>query len=453
MNDQSNVINEEISIDLITLFRHIIGKWKVILCVSIFAAVLGGLIGMAKTGRSTNDLPTPELNLTDEQITDAEMHYSQIRAYDRVIDEQRRFNDESYIMSLDPSKAVVYDMQYLIETDIYNSAEAYENDLLSEDDYNMLAGFLGKDVGKAGLDESASLKTDMSNLSYPNDKEKSYKLLLTISVIGPNEDTCDKMLSVIDSAIEKKTELLNEQGLLIECTLLCGEYSKSAGSLVTALQQERINALGSVITSRSNYFNNIVSKINGTEKDYLDNLLSDETNEPQTSANQARISWEFTIKYLFIGLFVGLFLTLCVITVAYIYSGRLHSSEELAENYRIPVMNAVSSDLPDTLDILVEELNNLVETKDMDKIFIATEKEVTGAAEIADKIADRISRNVSAFVGGIEPGVCDVKQLVMCDGVFIIPIIDITKTKAIRDLLQICNRNGRHVIGSSPIKK
>lgn len=454
-------MNDEMSIDLVNLFEHILEKWRIILCVSLFSAVVGGMIGIVKgegpnsssfieTGTSVSD---PESMLTDEQIENVKLHFTQITAYDRAIDDQRRLNDESYIMSLDPSEAVVYDMQYLFETDINNPAEAYSKNILSEDDYTKIAGFVGPDIGKEGLDESIYFITDATELSQPNDMGHSYKLLLTVGIIAPDKGTCEQMINVLDSAVRVKTELLKDKGAFIESELVSGRYGKNARDLVVELQQKKINALGTLITSRSNYINNTVSRVNETEKAYLDSLLSSESYEPHVNTSQEGIDWKKTVKDIITGILVGLFLSLCWGTFTYIVSGRLHSAEELAESFGIPVLNTLLPNSSDTLDMLIEEFNNLIEKNAVKKVYIATDKMATSAAEVAGNISERLSKDISGFVGGIVPDVDDMKQLITSDGVFIIPVIDITKTKTVRNFIQICGRNDKYIVGSSPLKE
>ncbi len=490
MNDQQN----ELSIDLVNLIGHLLIKWKGIICVSVLFAVVGGLIGLTRIETVNNSnsnnagsvVEDAKSQLTEKQITEAEEYYSLLIACDKAIDEQRVYNEESYIMSLDPKLAVGYDMQYLIETDIENILSVLNVSLLTEEDYIELSKLLGSNIGKRGLDDIISVKAqtlgldDNLNTEYMHQgaSGNSYKLVLSLTIIAPDRDSCDGIIKLVNSAVERKINLIKEQGAICKCKQVFMGYDVNIQDYINVSQQNVLNMMGSLLTNRSNYINNVIAKLDAKEKAYIDTLLGNVSNETEIGTKNEGVSLRSGLRYLLIGLLTGFILSIIWYTFKYVHGGKIHTTEDLTELFGIPVYRVLSKGYLSnntaemdfvkklgykltgadegseaSLEMLLNELNNKVGSIEAGKTYIATDRESIVAMDFAQRISEQSSEKALYIVGGLEPNADDIKQLLGSDHVILLPAIDVTRGKIIKDFMDICRRNDKVIIGAVPVRE
>ena len=138
----------------------------IIIC-SLLTSLIGGLIGYARQKEFNSEVPSDDnmvgsvtLNLSDEQKAEAEGYYSQLCAYDEAIEDQRKDNNDSYIMNLDKSTAVGYYLQYLLETDIENVSSVFLDSVITGADYEEIADILRIESDRIGVNEAVLFRID-----------------------------------------------------------------------------------------------------------------------------------------------------------------------------------------------------------------------------------------------------------------------------------------------------
>ncbi len=474
---------EESTINLTNLFGHLLIKWKVILYVSVIAAVIGGVIGLLKNGDTANVktkdpetlLTEAKAKLTEDQIAEAEELYSVLISYDKAIEDRKTINEKSYIMSIDPFSATRIRMQYLIKTDIDDCSTTFSKDILSEEDYKEMSDLMGSDIGKEGMEEALSVETSKSGLDNSTDFEKTRKTVMSIGYIAPNKDICNKVIEILDKAVGRRAEHLNKQGARLECTLVDTVLNDSISADINDLQQDTIVELGSLYTNRTNFLKNVVGKVDANEKIYFDSLSGIMPEEVKDESRQEGASSNSILVYVIIGLLVGCLLSIGWFVTRYIFDGRVHTVFEFSE-LSIPVMRelpigtkqgdvyktdkitdwgykliGVNKTIEDSIELLCSELNNITGRDELKKIYIAADKEADRSIECANRISDGTTEGVIYTVGELEPNSTDMKSLLDSDGVIILSVVDITKRKRIMEFLNICKRNSKCIIGIIPI--
>lgn len=472
---------DEVSIDLTNLFGHILIKWKTIVLVSLCTAIIGGIVGGFSFHGSENSTSTNQGSsiaeaaavLTEEQLLEVEGHYSVIADYDRVIDEQKKYNDEAFIMHLDPLTSIGYTLQYYVETDLSNVTSSYAVSTLNEEDYNKLEDILGTEDVRTGFDEAVTFETtDEADPGDGTSDNAMHRILLTVSIISPDKDTCEKVIEVVNSAISRKTETLKKNGINIECISAYEGYSVNALGRIETAKQKNVSTLGSLITNKANYINNAVAKIDALEKTYLDILLGNLPSETVNPSDEGSY-FKKIIRYIFVGLTVGFVISLCWVVGRYVSAARLRTSVEMTEYYGVPVLQTMSNgrtlndvkkkdiitkqglkligafeEPRDSLEVLLEELRSVNRREGIRKIYIAVDEASGYAIELAGRITADKSENTYYSEGALFPDAEGMKQLLDADAVIIIPIIDITRLKSINAFMNICKRNNKHIIGT-----
>ncbi len=494
MNDRYYPVREdyESEIDLMNLLGHILVKWKSIVIVAIVCAVIGGVIGYVRSGKSDAKTSGGEdavvataAKLSEAQKAEADEYYEQLVAYDKAIDEQKKLYDESYYMNLDPYSAVGCHLWYMLETDLGNASSVY-SDLLTDEDYRKIADALGTDIKRAYLKEIISFwadetmdtyKFDLTNTDrQTGDVRNLYKLLFKVTITAPDRSKCDKIAQLADEAVERETEALKNYGATIKCTKLTTRtYDTDVTERIIGTKQGKINALGNLETNKGNFYNNIISRINADEKEYIDarySAVPDDGSEEAKTPAESKVSKKSILKYMIVVAFAGVFVAVCIIAAIYIFSGKLHVADEVS-GMGIPVLRSLGTGRKisgndiitrwgtrlmgadqassDSFSILMEELAKRTE-QGIKRVYIAIDKSSAAALEYGQRISNEANGNVQYYTGGILPDAGDMKELLGSDAVVIIPAIECTKSKIIAVFADICRRNGIGVIGSAPVR-
>ncbi len=497
MNDQQiingygpEVPDEDMPISMINLLGHVLIGWRTILIISLVCACVGGIIGTVKKLSQTEVTPAPvaaskdletliaeaAAQLTDDQKAETDEFYSQLLKYEQIIEEQKNIINSSYIMSLDPETAVKYRMQYIIDTDLKDPGAVYNANIITEDDYKEIGDILGEDYGQNGLNEAFSIVS--GNIS--NEK----KAILTITFLAPDTDTCDTMKKIVETAVERRTKLLKEQGEKVRVSLLEQGIDSNSQTDIANRKKDKNSALVELVNGEAAYVNNMFSGRDPKERVYMDRLRgvmptetekkSDE--ESKDTSDVKEMTWKTVFLYSLIGLLAGLILSIIVFAIKLNNDGKLHSSKTLLVSLKLPVMGILSSNiegkpLPDAMitklgyslsygeeegtdfiPALIEELEDKVRNQGIKQIYFAMDKTSTITKDFAVKISEGLSDCVNCTDGGFTPTADEMKGLLASDCVILLPVLDRTKTGFIRSFVDLCRRNHKYIIGSLPIR-
>lgn len=481
---------EAVAIDPKNLFGHLLIKWKTILAVAVVFAVIGGIAGFIRSGKAAEKQSGQEMaelvnaDLTAVQKDEAQRYSYALIAFDKAIDEQKNFNDESFIMNLDAATAVGCRNQYLLEADIEDAPSAYD-ELLSDEDCQSIEDILGSFPGRKGIGDAVQVIPDTSKDTYnlishnadtpAGETDRTYKFMLNILVVAPDKDICDKIADIADEAVMRKTDELAANSAVV-CTKIADKvYDPGAEASILLLKQKYTTYLTTLTTNKGNFVNNAVLKVDEKERDYIYSLIADDTKTAPAAAQQSGRSLKSALKTAILGFFGGAFLALCLFVISYIIGGKLHVAEELAYTFGVPALQTLTAkpsgrssgkgDIitkwgrrlagegeasADTFAMLMEEVRKNAE-KGIKSVYIAADGNSEDAKSYARKISEGSGDGISFYAGSLVPDAEDIKQLLSSDGVLLIPVIESTKMRTISAFTDICTRNGKCIIGSAPV--
>lgn len=490
---------DEIRIDPVNLIGHLLIKWKKILSFSVIVAAIVGIVAtgikISRSGEGSGAESSGQSNgaaagLSQGQIAEAEDIYSRILDYDRMIENQRTINRESYIMSLDPDTAVAYYKLFFLETDIGNTAALY-NYILNDNDYEEISKLLGPDIVKRGLSEAVSLwaNTTDADSSYAMDLERSSKLTGEIETIkrlvvsevvyAPDKSSCEGIVEIVEKAIERREKSLEDQGAYVKFSSFDEGYYDFAQSSLFSSQQGKINALVGITNGKPGYVNNMLAAASEPEKVYVNSLRAGgpkavEGNAEGNYNRTTEITWKSVFIYAIIGLACGFVLSVIWFVLQYLSGGKIRSISELPGYFKIPVLQtlmvegisakqdlvtqwgrkASGGDIEagDHLTMLAEELDDKAGKKGLRQIYVAADNASMGTSELLHKLCEGTSEGVKYVSGSIEPSADELKALLASDGIVLIPVLDCTGRKLIKAFLDICRRNDKNIIGSAPVR-
>lgn len=518
MNEQQN---EEITMSLVNLIGHLLVKWKIVLLIVIATTAIGGIYGLNKqkvltetaakneadtekekdTKKETTHLDLKTLTakaaaeLTEEQKAEAEEYYSRILDYESIIEDQRIYNDNSYIMSLDPNTAVSYYMQYLLETDVQNANSVYNAYTFNEEDSKMISDFLGSDIGKMGLNEGISISASSADPSYKVDLERTdrlagdvkeeFKSIITVTIYAPDKETCAEIAKVVDVAVDRKTKLLDKSGSSAKCVLIDEGYGINAGTSITKAKTDKNDLLVDVVNGEPGYIKNLLSAVDPKEKAYIDLLRgimpqeepeNEETAETDEELEELEEPGKSPVFYAFIGLLAGFVVSICGFAVVHAINGKVHTTGEIRSRFGIEVLQTLMTEeledklsksdpitrygykligidfeTSDCLAILMEELENITSDKNIRNVYVAADRSSNRVVSLVKEISEA-SPDVTYIEGSLKPNADDIKNLLSADGVLLLSVIDGISKKTIKTFADICRRNSRSIIGAVPVR-
>lgn len=479
MNHQPNLNS---SIDLANLAGHLLMRWKMILAVTIIGAVIGGGLGYkaAKTAPKVTaedkgaSVSIPEL--PEDKKAEADEYYAQIIAFDQAADNQRRYNNEAYIMSLDPEKAVGIAQIYLLKTDIEDISSAFSAASLTDEDISELIDAIGTGYGTMCMQESVwvSVNAAVANGNSRNER----KTLLTVTVLAPGKEAGEEMAKILDKMVMRESETLRKQGAMAECTPVDNRTVNIRNNIMTS-KKNAVYALNDILTVKNNYINGVIGSIDPAEKEYINALRGIQPVVSQPAAGTQTGTEDKKPKsgswYVVMGLLSGLFLSVCWFAILYLASGRVHTAGDIADGFGIHVMQTISPDGDKTLsrtdifskwgrklsgsgsgetdsfETLVEELRERCEDDSLRQIYLAADSQSAQAVKLAGKLSETAPEGITFVAGRLNPDAADMKQLFASDGVVLIPATDVTYKKSIRAFWDICARNKKKIIGAATI--
>ena len=456
MQQTSGPQKDRVEIDLRCLCRHLLSKWKRILAGAVIGAVIGGAVGglnvysyYTKPAFNDEELEAMKEQLTDYELTEADQIYAQYQEYVRGVEILQTYNNQSFIMQIKPETAVGYNVQYLVLTDLGNASSAFSSAILSREDYQKIASLMNTDttkvrscvsIGSSGTRDSTEYDLERTDRLAGKVAEE-YKLLLTVSVLSPDEETCSRMVEIVEEAMERKAEHLRALDVKIEIEKVDSTYNEDSTNSVLSMQQGAVSDYVSMLNTKNTYLENVVSKLTGNQKDYIDLLRT--RDEPD---NREKASWK---KPMAIGFVAGAFLVICVLCALYILEDLVRSEGDVEAMAGMPVMQDDLGD-PDKLEMFISELSAIAGREGIRRIYAATETLSGMGSEVAETIRGRLPE-IAVESGDLKLDPENMKKVLSSEAVVILPVTDVTKRGTLKDFLDVCSRHGIRIAGLATV--
>lgn len=324
----------EVEINIKGAFFYILGKWKLILAGGIIGAIaIGGL----QTAREANGDSVVAESPSIIDIDDAEREfvdsvYSNLNSLKQLNEERK----ESLIMNIDPENAAHGEVTYMIRTanpeNIGGIIQAYGQSLSGLEFKYYL-------VEKTGLTDSDVNETVF--LSYGQVGYVTTSSAIDVRILSDDEDNARKVLSAVKDYITDKSNGINQIGfehdlLLLNESVYCGYDSDVLASQAKYMSEIQSRNIAVIETENG---------LKGNQKAYYESLTSSGdftlSGPSSVGANQDYTGIHISVKYLLLGIFVGIFLVCGVLFVLYVVLNKVDEDDDVEKMYNTSLLGVI----------------------------------------------------------------------------------------------------------------
>lgn len=494
---------DEITIDIRDCIRRILLKWRVICVCMLLGALVMGAVGAMRSYRSvraekvSGEVSEAEESLASEsEFQEAEEALSSreirevaaaVQLYETYYEElasSLTYMQNSVRMQLDPNCVPTLVLQYYIDTDyqvVYPILDEKDmtsniiNSLISRMDTTTIYERVAAEL--EGEPESSYVQ-ELISLGYSND-------LLTITVLGLDQEYCEAIAEVLKNVVEEELDELQTLYGEFDITLISERFSEEVNTSLLSSQQSQVTSMNNIRTS----INNLTSSMTDDQKTYYYLLLDqtteenpdveteeEEMEEEESAASEnTSVQW-INLKYIFLGLLAGAFLAVVWYGLLYILSPRLRVSGDMKDVYGVRVLGVLpgnqkeassrsrldrwirslfdrgAGDLSEEerLRMICAEVRITAQKASMKNVYLTG----TGSMDQMEAIAQRLCGELGDEIESIRLGksvVCDpesLETLAASDGVVLIEQIDSSRYDDVKRECELCALNHVSVIGS-----
>ncbi|MGN0170885.1 MAG: hypothetical protein ACI39H_09025 [Lachnospiraceae bacterium] len=343
----------EISLEL--LFWKIVGAWKVwILAALICAVLLPTLQYVRATGSYRESRKAYEEAMKQDQKEDNEKdslfdtfsieEQQQLEDAIRVqtlLNKNRQYVKNAALMNVDPWHEQVLTLTYSVDTHYTANytkevKQNYTNTILSA---LSIYAATGLDQTKVWQEKEETVSQQhLSELISSDVAEIGNNFIIT--VIGTDKETLVKASANIQKLMKAKAKKLSESITEFDLILVSEDFGVREDEDLSEKQQNVQNA----ITNYNTTFTNLTSSMTEEQRSYLETqALQTEGEEGEAEAVlEEPVKPSFSVKYMVLGAMVGIFLAAFVIALLYVFSGKLHSCEELGDGMKLRQFGVIS---------------------------------------------------------------------------------------------------------------
>lgn len=275
-----------------------------------------------------------------------------------LLDENRKYAREAVSMSINPYQENVMILTYCVDTHYvanYNEevGQNYTSTILSA-----LSSYAA-----SGLDQSEvwSENSDVILEKHLGELVSSEVFStgnnFSITVIYEDEETLHGVADNIKVLMNEKTKELSENISDFDLILVSEDYEIREDYNLASKQQSVQNTIYNYDTSLTN----LVSSMTDDQLDYFERVTSKTEGNIEIADEEMDIPIKPTphMKYVIVGAMLGIFLAVLLIALQYIFSGKLHSTLELAEIFSMRQFGVIClSSQMRGIDRIIDKLKN-----------------------------------------------------------------------------------------------
>ncbi|SEA32148.1 hypothetical protein SAMN02745687_02510 [Lachnospiraceae bacterium NK3A20] len=353
MGNQYN--DDEVEIDLGSMFAAILRRWKMILVAIIVAAVTAGGIGCyagfrENAGRySDESLAAVQDKLTQSQIAMVDQLYERYKAYRNKIDDNQRYLANSILMNLDPNNISTQKVEYLVTSDQENVVNSFAGLTLGMDDYQAIADSLGTDVDTRYIYEVVNIaalgssdNADEVNVTSDAGKDlwkggtitNGYRQLMDVTIVAQSKEHCEAIADIVDAALKAQASKLQAAGVTLTLSVVGDNYTESVSTALANQQQAAIAQGSTLMADYNDFTEENIDTLDADKADYFNFLIKRDDDKEED------IHWK---RYAAIGALTGLLAALVIAIAKYLTSGGFHTAEEFTKSANVPLLGVLHS--------------------------------------------------------------------------------------------------------------
>ena len=488
MNNDSNLVlnmnrePEGIVFDLSDITAFFIYKWKWLVCLMVFGALLGGFFWFRASNKMetttyeslTEKVDAMKEDLSPDQINQVEYLYSQYVSYKDYRYAMQDYMSNSLYDQEDYAGNIRQSTLYYVESDISNAAACFSKLAVGKAEYEKFAVALGKD--RYALDDIYRRVSiyNLSNIessdgtSYiiqeGNEREQR-KCILEVDIVSETEQQAEAVLGIIERAFDRELEQLKALDSRIKFTKIGSQYSTNIADFLVNRQNNVMNNLNSANNSITSLQTNYVDKLEADERAYYDALKA------RGDLKVAPPKKPSKLKYLIIGVFFGIVLFCGWFFCAYLFDGTEKTPDDLKYGYGMTVPYTIcrkkkglglfnslarkitNKDLSDIAvrPALVEsDIAIRLEKQGYENAFLVTDAATDWQKEMAEELKKNLGSNeksVQVTCGNPLSSVEELQEFAKTQAVLLLVEMKKTKRNSVQKWMELCGRYGLPVEG------
>lgn len=471
MENRVNIQNqsEEREIHLTDLLWKILFSWRFILiCGVIFAILLSGWKYWKDCQNASVIKNQPSLEELEKSLTEEESEgILKAQAIQSLITSQKKYRAESVWMNLDAYAIDEVILQYYVDTDyVVNLDEEIQKDYGEElvwaytayveqnSIQSLLKSRLDWNMDGAYIGELLSVK--------PADESNQFTLVVT----GANPDQAAELADQAATLLEEYQSMLADKIGSHKLTLL----DRSATVVNDTALAEIQSAFDEKITAQQTKLDTLTAAFSAAQL----RVYQGEAEEAE-KAEIIAAAPGFSVKYLFLGAFVGIFLSCVWLALCFIMNGRVKTVQDLQEYYSLSIFGSISTESQkkrflagidrwlaslrrkgkwtgeERQEMLLTNLELACKRENVEKLFVITSLQLSqNDSKLLETLRQKLEKQGTQMIIGknVLHNAASLEQMAEIGQVVLVEKAEVSSYAEIEQELRLCAQHGIHVLGA-----
>lgn len=362
---------EEREIDLVDLSFYLLGKWRIL----VIAVMIGLLVGFGiYLLKSRQEEPVQEGVISEEYETEPEILscMEQALSYRIMYFQQSTYQQESYIMQMNPKAVYTGVLEYYLSAGDYTSliSERCQNIIDDQDLIAELQKILGAKENPQYLQELLGCSINV------NDKTKNNSVI-TYTVAFMDEDVCAAMLRTLQEKVEEGLEEYSKKYGEYDYERISDFVEIRKNDTYMSAQKNNVDSLNTYISG----YTKLENELSGEDRTYYDTIylpnglgeavgngLLQETEElrallkiqevQEIKEVQSKHSVQTAIKWVLTGIILMVIVWGGCYVLKYLFDRHVKSARELQNVYGLRLLGHVklSSEKKNVIDRWIDRV-------------------------------------------------------------------------------------------------
>ena len=346
MSSNNSFEDKEKLISISDMFAWLLYKWQWVLGFLVIGIVCGAFLWMnasSKVSTKTYESISENIDilkepLSVEQIDQVDYLFAQYVSYKEYRRSVQDYLSSSLYNPADYNENVRETVLYYIESYIENAAECFSLLAVGNEEYEKIADVLGKEqysiddvyrrLSIQRLNKSA-VGDGMSYILQEGDEKEQKKEILKVEVVAETEEQAEAVLAIVEEAFEREENRLQELDSRIRFTKIGSQISEDISEFMTTRQNAVMNNLNNANNALTVLDTSYINKLSADEKAYYNALKERDEFEKTPPKKTSKM------KYLLIGILLGLVLMFVWVLFAYFFEGSEKTKDELQYYYAL----------------------------------------------------------------------------------------------------------------------
>lgn len=478
---------DEMTIDLKDLCRRCLEKWKFLLVCMLIGAILadgaGAVMSVKKVKEAKAQLAQQQTEkdekeklitlkeymsgLTDREISEVQTAFSSYKSYQQEYVNGLAYCQNSIRMQLDPTKIPTLRLGYVIDNHYEAVYPVIEKRDTTDTIISALAELVCSDAVSQQIAEAVGLKDNVSYAQELVSSEMKDRDMLVFSIVAKSKEDCEKIAEIVKQTMNEQAPAIRISCGDFDLTLATEQYMEEPDTALMTEKQNRMIALNNL----KNSINNLTTGMSEEQviyykalRDNAENIVIEDTETEQVNEeveDQKIVIPQvcyLSLKWIGIGLVLGLFGGCAWIACWYMFSSTLRALADMEEIMGISLLGCVTDknkkkmsvfksryddfDTEKQLELAVAKINAMLEKNRISRVFIGTTGETEKLQEICKKIMSLLAKKgISCSTGwSLVYDSESLNNMAKEDVAILIEQIDVSKYEEIVKAKELCDK-------------